>query len=141
MHVKDVADKSNRVQDTQKQSSTASKETSRVDRVLIHGRTQDGRGFKVLRQRDDRLEAGIAQPLRDGEPLQGEVVKLKPHKDFPMLCDVETILPTKEIRQQVQAQADLPMPSKGPAKVTTHAYRKNWTTIWGGGVKRNTILN
>lgn len=106
-------------------SSTADKV---VDRVLIHGRTEDGRGLKVLRHRDNRLEAGVAQPLREGEALQGEIVRLKPHKDFPLLCDVETQFSLKDL----PARGSKTVHAKGPARVSTAAYRKNWSTVWGG---------
>lgn len=99
-----------------------------VDRVLIHGRTDDGTGLRVLRQRDNRLEAGVAQPLRDGEPLHGEIVRLIPHKDFPLLCDVETQFSLNELPSPDGNTAQV----KGPARVSNAAYRRNWSTVWGG---------
>jgi len=135
MHVKQVANQQS-PPDAGPQPPRSPTADKVVDRVLIHGRTEDGRGLKVLRQRQNRLEAGVAQPLRDGETLQGEIVRLKPHKDFPLLCDVETQLSLKKPPARDTRSA----PAKGPARVSTAAYRKNWSTVWGGS-KNGSNLN
>ncbi|QQR88779.1 MAG: hypothetical protein IPJ88_11110 [Myxococcales bacterium] len=101
----------------------------RVDQLLIHGRTEDGQGLKVLRRRDDIVEAGVAHPLREGQSIQGEVVRLKPHPDFPLLCDVEVEL------------ADPKSMRKGPSKASTPRFRANWNTIWGKSKKTPSPLN
>src|SRR6478752_603771 len=60
------------------------------DVALIHGVTPDGEGFEILRARGDRLELGAIRPLREGAPITGEVVTLRPRANFPALCDVES---------------------------------------------------
>jgi hypothetical protein len=87
------------------------------DVVLVYGRSEDGKGYDVLRQRGDTIRAGTMRPLDEGKPIHGEVVCLQPRDDSPVLFDVEV-------------QHD-PRPSKGrPAKVATEQYRKGWESIW-----------
>ena len=59
------------------------------DMVLVHGRTADGRGLSVLRLRDQHLEAGAVMPLVPGKPIYGDVVRLKPRQELPLLFDVQ----------------------------------------------------
>ena len=92
------------------------------DVVLIHGVTDDRRGYKVLRAREGTLEAGAVRPLEHGKPIVGEVVKLKPRENCPLVCDVEVDVPRLETERAARG--------KGPAKVANDAYRKNWDAIW-----------
>ena len=109
------------------------------DVVLVHGVTPDGEGLEVIRRRQGRLEAGAARPLKHGQPIAGEVVRLKPRKEFPLLCDVEV---------EVGATAAAPpAPSawtasrKGPPRVATQRYRDNWDAIWSTKRSDETLLN
>jgi hypothetical protein len=96
----------------------------RPDVVLLQGPTDDGEGIRVLRARDDRLEAGEVRPLKDGRPLAaGEVVRLAPRESMPRVCDVE-----------VMTTVGAPPPGK-PAQVATSAYRASWDRIFGGPSK------
>jgi hypothetical protein len=99
------------------------------DVALIHGPTADGEGLRILRARDNRLEIGAIRPLREGAPITGEVVTLRPRPSFPALCDVEVnykppVAPSD--RQELHAA----LPHHGPAQVATEDYRKNWDAIW-----------
>lgn len=129
------------------------------DVVLIHGVTQDGKGFEVLRARKEGLEIGQVRPLEQGKPLQGEVVKLRPRPGVPFICDVETefVPPTaaraarpsdSEARaaQARHAEALATEASrrarKGPAQVASRAYRQNWDAIWSTDRnKKDRVLN
>lgn len=95
--------------------------------VLIHGRTEDQKGLRVLRARADKLELGEVRPLEQGKPILGDVVKLEPRPGFPLLCDVKTEFrspgPALEDRAPVRTHP-------GPAQVSTDAYRSNWDAIW-----------
>ena len=87
------------------------------DVVLVYGRSDDGRGYDVLRQRGEQIEAGRMSPLDSGKPIHGQVVRLKPREESPALFDVEVQHDTR--------------PSTGrPAKVATEQYRKGWDSIW-----------
>ena len=94
-------------------------EATPKDVVLVHGLTDDGKGLAVLRARNGELEAGACRPLEHGKPIHGEVVRLKPRKECPVLCDVETALPAPAARER-----------SGPAQVATRAYRDNWDAIF-----------
>lgn len=97
------------------------------DIALIHGRTEDGRGLKILRRRQDRIEAGAVVPLVPGKPIVGEVVRLEPRKETPLLCDVHVeYTPPAEARPT----------STGPAQVATDQYRQNWDLVFGGAKKK-----
>lgn len=102
------------------------------DVALIHGRTEDGRGLKILRRRQDRIEAGAVVPLVPGKPIVGEVVRLEPRKESPLLCDVHVeYTPPQESRPT----------TTGPAQVATDQYRHNWDLVFGGTRKGDAALN
>lgn len=89
------------------------------DVAFLYQRTEDGDGYRMLRARKGRLEAGEVRPVQEGKPLHGgEIVKLRPHEKAPWICDVETA-------------CELPGRSEsGPAQVATDAYRRNWERIF-----------
>ena len=106
-------------------SPSAKADAPERDVVLVHGVTEDGQGLQVLRCRGDRLEAGAVRPLREGRPIHGEVVKLSPRRELPLVCDVEVAVPAP-----ASAVKDRPATRTGPAQVVTDQYRRNWDTIW-----------
>jgi hypothetical protein len=92
------------------------------DIALVYGVSDDGHGLDILRKREGRLEAGTVRPLEHGKPIHGEVVRLKPRKNSPLVCDVEV---------DVAAPAAVARStSQGPAQVATDQYRKNWDAIY-----------
>jgi hypothetical protein len=109
------------------------------DLALIHGVTEDGEGLRVIRRRGEALEAGAVRPLREGKPIHGELVKLHPRPECPLLCDIEVELPrplaadgdrstpkpTERRAMQVSERS-----SRGPAQVASELYRQNWDAIW-----------
>lgn len=114
------------------------------DVVLVHGRTEDQKGLRVLRARESGIEVGEVRPLEEGKPIDGDVVKLVPRADAPYLCDVETQVSLDELRKKSAAlrggasggggpsRTDVATTRKksGPAQVATDAYRANWDAIW-----------
>jgi hypothetical protein len=97
------------------------------DVVLVYGRSEDGKEYGVLRQRGSEIEAGTMRPLDEGKPIHGEVVRLKPRQESPVLFDVEVAHDAR--------------PSTGrPAKVASEQYRKGWESIWAKD-RRNRSLN
>ena len=97
------------------------------DVVLVYGRSEDGNGYEVLRQRGEALEAGKMRPLDQGKPIHGEVVQLKPREDSPVLFDVEV-------------QHDARVSTGRPAKVASEEYRQGWDSIWAKK-RRDRTLN
>ena len=94
-----------------------------TDVVFLQGPTEDGAGMRILRARDDRVEAGEVRPLVEGKPLgSGEIVKLAPRAETPRLCDVEVIAKLDEVKRT----------GPGPAQVATNAYRASWDRVFGG---------
>jgi len=92
------------------------------DRALIVGETAD-KHVAVLRQRGEGapVEAGLVRPLKDGEPITGELVTLKPTTENARLCDVEV---HHDARPKVKEHA-------GPSRASTDAYRTGWEEIFG----------
>ncbi len=102
----------------------------------MHRVTPDGT-VHVIRRRGDQLEAGALSPLREGAPIQGEVLSLRPRENFPLLCDVDVLYtppPAKPTDKPALATR-----RKGPAQVATNDYRDNWDSIWAS--KKNDALN
>ena len=97
------------------------------DVVLVHGLTDDRKGLKVLRAREERIEAGEVRPLQEGKPITGDVVRLRPREGSPLVCDVETDLSVTATTASLQ---DRRSTTAGPAQVASDSYRKNWEAIY-----------
>jgi hypothetical protein len=110
------------------------------DIALIHGVSPDG-AVKVIRRRGDRLEAGALTPLREGAPIHGEVVSLRPRENCPLLCDVDVLYtpPEPAVVAKAKPAARPAQRRKGPAQVATDSYRDNWDSIWSR--KKSDALN
>lgn len=121
----------------------------------MHGITDDGKGYKVLRQRDERIEAGSLRPVEDGKPLAGDLVQLTQRAESPLLFDVSveharegtdprapSLATGREQPEGGRREADGTAANKdtaarkGPAQVVSPAYRSNWTRIWGTRSKK-----
>jgi hypothetical protein len=105
------------------------------DVVIVHDVTDDGKGLKVLRARAGELETGAVRPLEEGKPILGEVVRLRPRQACPLVCDVEVDLPKPAPGAAAQASrqgepAESRRRGKGPAQVSSDAYRQNWDAIF-----------
>ena len=113
-----------------------------ADVALVHRVTPDG-AVHVIRRRGDQLEAGALRPLREGMPIQGEVVSLRPRESFPLLCDVDVLYTPPAAAAAAAASAPKPAARparrKGPAQVATDDYRDNWDSIWKS--KKSEALN
>jgi hypothetical protein len=104
--------------------SEGSKRSRKIrDVAMIVDRTEDNEGFQILRRRNERapVELGTMRPLREGKPIDGEVVSLRQRADLPFLYDVKTELADDSRRAT----------SDGPAQVATDEYRRGWDAIWG----------
>ncbi len=108
---------------------TDTPEKPKGDVVLLGPPTADGEGVRVLRAREDRIEAGEVRPVKDGAPIHGEIVRLTPREGAPQVCDVEvTYSPPKKT-----PTATLTGRGKGPAQVASRDYRDHWDEIFGKG--------
>ncbi len=108
------------------------------DVALIHGLTPDGQGLQIVRARENRLELGAVRPLREGVPITGEVVTLRPRPNFPALCDVESHFKPAEPASE---RGELALPHHGPAQVATDEYRRNWDAIWSTPADKAKLAN
>jgi hypothetical protein len=112
------------------------------DVALVHRVTPDGT-VHVIRRRGDQLEAGALAPVREGVPIQGEVLSLRPRENCPLLCDVDVLYtPPAAPSPKPAPQQAAPRPAqrrKGPAQVATDVYRDNWDSIWAR--KKTDTLN
>ncbi len=123
------------------------------DLVLIHGLSEDGESCSVLRKRGNKLEAGVVRPMKEGRPIEGDVVKLRPIPEVPLLFNVEVQYSSRgeegpaettdaaskesaEIQEPVHAESREKLEQgfgrgNRPAMVATEQYRNGWDTIWG----------
>lgn len=97
------------------------------DVVLLHSRTEDGQGVRVLRKKGQELSVGEVRPLKEGQPIYGDVVRLKARDEHPALFDVET---------EAQIEGPAPDPTKGRSRVSTDRYRSGWESLWGRRKRR-----
>jgi hypothetical protein len=101
------------------------------DVAIVCGK--DEQGLHILRRRseDAPIEAAVLQPLAEGRPITGEVISMRPRKDFPFLFDAKT-------------EIDAPAPvtarvTNGPAQVASDSYRTGWDAIWGTRQRRERL--
>jgi len=94
-------------------------ERTRDDVVLVHSKVEDGDGWRVLRAREGRVEAGILRTAEEGKPITGELVTLAQRKGVPEGAPIFDV--------DVQYAA----PRGRPAQVATTAYRDHWDEIFG----------
>ena len=101
------------------------------DVAIVCGK--DEHGLHILRRRseDAPVEAAVLQPLAEGRPITGEVISMRPRKDFPFLFDAKT-----ELEAPVAATARA---TNGPAQVASNSYRSGWDAIWGPRHRRETL--
>jgi hypothetical protein len=95
----------------------------KLDVLLPHAPTEDGEGVSVLRLRDQTVELGEVRPAKEGQPIAGDLIRLKRREQTP-LYDVEVLADREEIAAAAPAR-------KGPAKVVSAAYRRNWAALFG----------
>jgi hypothetical protein len=125
-------------------------EKRELDVAIVCGVSDDGQGVDVIRRRGERLEAGTVRRLEQGKPIHGEVVRLRPREQFPMICDVEVEMPAPGHSSSGHSPPEPLSPgqlSSGaattgrPAQVATETYRKNWDAIYGRSKKPGSVLN
>lgn len=88
--------------------------------VVIAGPTTQSGQACVRHKSDHTVELGEMRPVAEGRPLFGELVRIS--GDGPAY-DVESVYDT--------ASGESEASGKGPAKVTTEAYRRGWDAIFG----------
>ena len=109
----------------------------------MHGPTPDGCGVNVLRAREERLEVGTMRPLKEGRPIHGEVVKLTPRPEFPLLFEAHTEFSAEPGGAEPASKkaAEAPRAAVGPAQVASESYRRNWDAIWKRPAKGGSAAN
>lgn len=108
--------------------SQASTEAKPKDVVFVHGPTPNGLGIARMRtdeDGDDRIELGELRPLKEGQPLLGEVVRLSKREESDRLFDVDVIM------KPPAAPAARALDHKGPPRVTSNAFRSHWDDVFG----------
>jgi len=131
-------------------SSPPGHEKRDLDVAIVCGVSDDGQSVDVIRRRGERIEAGTVRRLEQGKPIHGEVVRLRPREQFPMICDVEVEMPApgqspsgqSSPGQSPSGQSPASALTTGrPAQVATETYRKNWDAIYGRSKKPGSLLN
>ncbi len=93
---------------------------AKEDFVVLGPKTSDGAGVGVLRFREGQVETGVVRPMEHGKPIAGQVVRLKPRPELPVVCDVD-----------VELDATPKVTSRGgPPQVATDEYRRGWDAIY-----------
>jgi hypothetical protein len=105
------------------------------DVVVLGSESADGKSVGVVRLREGQIEIGRVQPLEEGRPIVGEVVKLTPRVESPRVCDVEVQYKPSSTATAREARevGSEPRPTRarsGPAQVASDEYRRNWDVIW-----------
>lgn len=96
------------------------------DVLLVGNTTTESGGAPVVRLREGRVETGELREAKDGQPIVGELVKLSQRPEHDRLFDVEVLA-----KGALPASTENAPSRKGPAKVSTDAYRTGWDAIFG----------
>lgn len=89
--------------------------------LLVGGRVEESGGYRVLRQKRDRVEVGELRNLQEGKPFNGEIVRLHPTEQHDRVFECETLHEPDPARGT----------AAGPAQVANASYRRNWDQIFG----------
>lgn len=125
------------------------------DVVLLHSLTESGDGIRVVRKRKDTIELGELRPMKEGQPIHGEVVRLTQRAESERLFDCEVMVasqtPKEPSTPAVAAAGGAPkalaakepaaVQHKGPPRVATDAYRGGWDAIFGKRENKNNAPN
>jgi len=90
------------------------------DRLYVYSPCEHGKGYHVIRHRQDRLELGQIRELRQGRPAHGELVRLTPVENHERLFDVDVMWEGPKARG-----------GDGPPMVSSDDYRQGWEAIFG----------
>ena len=84
--------------------------------MLVHGRSDDG-ALQVLRKKGDELSLGELRPVEEGKPLRGNLLRLRPRAEMPLLADVEEeiCLPGPSLSGPSLSGPSLPSAASAPA--------------------------
>jgi hypothetical protein len=108
-----------------------------ADVVFVHGPTPTG--VQITRLRDERIETGELRPIKEGQSVLGELVKLSPRADNERLFDVEVLAKSPfAASATASAKSSEAAPAgarKGPPKVATERFRANWDDIFASRKK------
>jgi hypothetical protein len=105
----------------------------KMDIAFLGPETPTGRRVVRMRgtQENPEVSLGELRPIKEGEPIYGDVVSLH-RRGNSDVCTVETV-----IEHPLKAK---PREAHGPAMVATEAYRDGWDRVFGGK-SRDTLVN
>lgn len=89
------------------------------DVVFVYGQDDSG-DYGVIRKRDAQLELGRLRTVKEGQPLHGELIHLRPREEHAQLFDVEVL---HDARPEAERA--------GPPIVASRAYRDGWDRVFG----------
>jgi hypothetical protein len=122
-----------------KVDSVTDSNTPKRDFAIVGGPTDDGAGQRIVRLRDGTLSTGELRPVKEGQPITQELVRLHPVDGERHVCAVEVLHTPGAPAQSGEAAAEPQRRLARPARVATDRYRKNWGAIFDG--KRKASLN
>jgi hypothetical protein len=104
-----------------------------TDVVFVHGATPGG--VQITRLREDRVEAGELRPLKEGQPIAGELVKLSRREESERLFDVEVVANVGPKPAELPS-AEPPRDRRGPTRVSNERFRTNWDVVFGARAQK-----
>lgn len=110
-------------------SSAAGPDVLLVGPPVTEGDGGEATAHHVLRLREGRVELGELRAAREGAPVLGELVSLRPRPEHERAFDVEVLArgPLARAKGDDEARGEL----SGPPQVATPAYRAGWERTFG----------
>ncbi len=100
--------------------------------ILALGPTVGSARTFIRHRPDHSIETGLAQPLKDGVPIQGDSVLKLTSSGVPGYYEVEECYTLKASTEGPQvSEAPTEKLAKGPAKVNSDQYKAGWDRIFG----------
>src|SRR5215510_14002429 len=84
------------------------------DIALLTGPTEDKKGMRIVRFREESVSLAEVRPVQEGKPIHGDVIALRPREGAPPFV------------RNVEVVHEAPRHRDGPAQVASDAYREGW---------------
>ncbi|HOU54107.1 MAG TPA: hypothetical protein PLQ97_09285 [Myxococcota bacterium] len=100
------------------------------DLVVIADANPESRDVTVVRPTPEGVVASVLKPVQPGQPLLGDMVRLEPLPQVPILARMRTVLRHPDARAP-RGPSDDEAPSSRTFLGSTDAYRRGWEAVFG----------
>lgn len=100
------------------------------DLVVIADADPESRDVTVVRPTAEGVVTAVLKPVKSGEPLMGDLVRLEPLPRIPVLARMRTVLRHPDA-PALRGPSDDESPAPRTFLGSTDAYRRGWEAVFG----------